>query len=589
MRTLLQKLRDQPFSFKVMLVYVLSMALIILVVTSQQVSRSISVMESESMKSLNMLTDQVSLNYTDNQKNLRQQLYNRLRTFAIPTLMNRESNTSHAALRSALAQTISDSTIYDFVELELLDGSRVFARQDDSYNGYTEQIRLYGDSLLSGDAGRRGYSARWSRNAELGVFYVLDVYDVQPLQYVGKAVFHLKSVGFSLSEIYDSTGMLFLDSEGNYFMDVGMQVSEEDKAAIMAFWKTPKSEMQMDDYFLTKSIRDGWTTIGYTAKDTYYRMRSDAIRVGVTYGCLGLLCSYLIMMLLLSSLTRKLKELKTSMAYVSEGRFDYQIEVRDDDDIAQISKAFNSMTRQIACLLEEVVEKERLKNDAEMQILEYKYRALQTQIRPHFIYNAFETVSAMAKIKGEQEIVDIIRRISKYFRTITVNTTQQFLTIQQEFDALESYTEVYRIIHGQALQVTFSAKPAARNALIPTMLVQPLVENAMEHGLRTPDEISEIVVHAYILDDMLNISVKDNGLGLTDEQEAILNSNDPIPGAEHEGIGLENVRKRLALIYGDRAVLSVHKRQEGGTVSKIVMPMSYTEPPLPGEDQEDWL
>ena len=247
------------------------------------------------------------------------------------------------------------------------------------------------------------------------------------------------------------------------------------------------------------------------------------------------------------------------------------------------------MARQITGLLEEVVEKERLKTDAEMQILEYKYRALQTQIRPHFIYNAFETVSAMAKIKGEQEIVDIIKRISKYFRAITVNTTQQFLTIQQEFDALESYTEVYRIIHGQALQVTFSAKPTARDALIPTMLVQPLVENAMEHGLRTPEEVSEIVVHAYILDDMLNITVKDNGLGLTDEQEAILNSDDPIPGGQSGGIGLENVRKRLALIYGDRAALSVHNRPEGGTVSKIIMPLSYTEPPLPGEDPEDWL
>ena len=589
MKRLLQNLRDQPFSKKVILIYVLSMTLIILVVTSQQIKRSISVMESESMKSLNMLTDQVSLNFTDNQTNLRKQLYNRLRTFEIPDLMSRDSNTSYATLRDALAQTISESTIYDFVELELLDGNRIFAKRDDLSVSTTEQIRLYGDSLLSGDAGRRGYSAQWSREPELGVFYVLDVYDVQPLRYMGKAVFHLNSVGFSLSEIYDSTGMLFLDSEGNYFTDVGMPISQEDKAAIISFWNAPKSQMQTDDYFLARATRGGWTTIGYTAKDTYYQMRNDTIRVGVTFGCLGLLCGYLIMMVLLSSLTRKMKELKTSMDYVSKGRFDYQIEIRDNDDITQISKAFNAMARQITGLLEEVVEKERLKTDAEMQILEYKYRALQTQIRPHFIYNAFETVSAMAKIKGEQEIVDIIKRISKYFRAITVNTTQQFLTIQQEFDALESYTEVYRIIHGQALQVTFSAKPTARDALIPTMLVQPLVENAMEHGLRTPEEISEIVVHAYILDDMLNITVKDNGLGLTDEQEAILNSNDPIPGGESGGIGLENVRKRLALIYGERAALSVHKRPEGGTVSKIIMPLSYTEPPLPGEDPEDWL
>lgn len=284
MKKVLQKLRDQPFSKKVILIYVLSMTLIILVVTSQQINRSISVMESESMKSLNMLTDQVSLNFTDNQTNMRKLLYNRLRTFEIPSLMNRDSNTSHATLRDALAQTISESTIYDFVELELLDGSRIFAKRDDLSVSATEQIHLYGDSLLSGDAGRRGYSARWSREPELGVFYVLDVYDVQPLRYVGKAVFHLKSVGFSLSEIYDSTGMLFLDSEGNYFTDVGMPISQEDKDAIVALWNVPKSQMQMDDYFLARATRGSWTTIGYTAKDTYYQMRNDTIRVGVTFG-----------------------------------------------------------------------------------------------------------------------------------------------------------------------------------------------------------------------------------------------------------------------------------------------------------------
>ncbi len=75
-------------------------------------------------------------------------------------------------------------------------------------------------------------------------------------------------------------------------------------------------------------------------------------------------------------------------------------------------------------------------------------------------------------------------------------------------------------------------------------------------------------------------------MGLTEEQEKVLNSNCPIPSVERGGVGLENVRKRLALIYGEKASLSVHNRPEGGTISKIIMPMSYTEPSLLGEEND---
>ena len=116
------------------------------------------------------------------------------------------------------------------------------------------------------------------------------------------------------------------------------------------------------------------------------------------------------------------------------------------------------MSQRIAELMAELVEKERMRSNAELQVLEYKYRALETQIRPHFIYNALEVISSMAKIKGETEMIDIVQTISRYFRNITQSTTDQFITVQQEFDRLQDYTRIYQFMHGDHLKTVFTAR-----------------------------------------------------------------------------------------------------------------------------------
>ena len=193
----------------------------------------------------------------------------------------------------------------------------------------------------------------------------------------------------------------------------------------------------------------------------------------------------------------------------------------------------------------------------------------------------------MAKIQGNHEIVEIVQRISRYFRSITVNTTRQFLTCQQEFDMLQDYTEVYRFIHGDNLRTTFSAKEAARNALIPTMILQPVVENALQHGIRAQNETSEIIVHAYVTGDKLNITVKDTGYGLSPQMEQKLQS-DRMEATKQGGIGVGNVRQRLKLIYGDDASFTISNREEGGVMVKIIIPLTYIEPDILGSDDLDW-
>ncbi|HCI64767.1 MAG TPA: hypothetical protein DFH97_07180 [Clostridiales bacterium] len=152
---------------------------------------------------------------------------------------------------------------------------------------------------------------------------------------------------------------------------------------------------------------------------------------------------------------------------------------------------------------------------------------------------------------------------------------------------LQDYTEIYRFIHGDRLKTTFSAKEAARNALIPTMILQPVVENALQHGIRSQEEDSEIIVHAYVKEDRLNLTVKDTGYGLSPQMERKLQSGQ-IPSGRQGGIGLGNVRQRLRLIYGEDASLTISNREEGGVVVHITIPLTYIEPDILGSDDLDW-
>ena len=152
---------------------------------------------------------------------------------------------------------------------------------------------------------------------------------------------------------------------------------------------------------------------------------------------------------------------------------------------------------------------------------------------------------------------------------------------------LQDYTEIHRFIHGDKLKTTFSAKEAARNALIPTMILQPVVENALQHGIRGQDEDSEIIVHAYVRGKQLNITVKDTGYGLSPQMEQKLQSGQ-IEANRRGGIGVGNVRQRLQLIYGNDAAFSISNRDEGGVVVRITIPLTYIEPEILGSDDLDW-
>ena len=590
---MVKRFRNLSFSAKLIIVYICSLFFAICANTFNQTHAAANVLEEESSRNLHMLTEQVALNFRENQQSVGYSIYSRMAALEIPSLMGAYSQgdptTLLADVRYALAQMITESSDYDYILLELSNGTRL--------NTAGKSVRTLSDvqsnceTILDEHRTVTYGNSNWYRGTDGGVYILRDVYATSPLRRVGKVVIHMKGAIFSVSDAYENTGFLFFDIHGNYLSGVGMEVPEDVLQAVTEDMAdgvlTEKENWRKLDYYMVSSASGNWITVGVISTAAYRGMVKRIVRNGILFGCTGLLVGVAVLTVLIQGLVSKLKELRKAMAKVAEGDFSQHVSVSGNDGIGLLTETMNHMTSRIQELLDQLVEKERLKNEAEIQMLEYKYRSLETQIRPHFIYNALETINSMAKIRGNDDIVEIVQRISRYFRSITVNTTRQFITCQQEFDMLQDYTEIYRFIHGDKLKTTFSAKEAARNALIPTMILQPVVENALQHGIRGQDEDSEIIVHAYVRENRLNITVKDTGYGLPPQLEQKLQSGQ-IEASKRGGIGVGNVRQRLHLIYGDDASFTISNRDEGGVVVRITIPLTYIEPDILGGDDLDW-
>lgn len=584
------------YSTKILSVFACTLSFALFATTWSHIQTAATVMEEESTQNLEMLTEQVALNFSESQESMSYSIYSRMAALELPVLMDRYnqsrgSSSALADLRYALSQAVSDSSEYDFMMLELEDGIKIDSgrkSRDPATAGIVKNTCL---TLLEEHPEVTFGNSNWYRGSDDGVYILRDVYATSPLRRVGKAVVHMRGTLFSVSEVYEDTGFLFFNQNGEYLSSAGMEIPEKVRESIINDLSDGVLDTQTswgeEEHYSVSRLGGRWLTVGVSSTIVYQRMVYRILKNGIFFGFIGLLLGIAVLAVLIRVLNQKLADFKKNMNSVAEGDFTKHIEVKGEDDISQLADTMNYMTNRIRELLDELVEKERVKKDTEIQMMEYKYRSLETQIRPHFIYNALETINALAKMRGDMEISEIVQRISRYFRGITVNTTRQFITCQQEFDMLRDYTEVYRFIHGDKLKVTFSAKEAARGALVPTMIIQPIVENALQHGVRSQNEASEIIVHAYVTDDRLNITVKDTGYGLSPQMEQKLQTGQ-VEGTKQGGIGVGNVRQRLRLIYGDNASFTIGNRPEGGVVVKVSIPLTYIEPDLLGDDDLDW-
>lgn len=257
------------------------------------------------------------------------------------------------------------------------------------------------------------------------------------------------------------------------------------------------------------------------------------------------------------------KKLTVAMEQVSAGDMDTRAEVVSKDEIGLAAEEFNRMLDRIEELIVRLISEEKMKKDAELEALQY-------QITPHFMYNTLNSIKCYSMIRGEKELAGVIEDFVELLQ-ICISKKGTFLTVAEEMQVLQNYIRLQEFRNGEQFETKFEANEEAEQCLVPRLILQPLVENSILHGLDVKKEKGRLEITAAVKKNVLYLRVTDNGRGMTQEQIRELLTKKAKKTKGLTAVGVPNVRDRLKLYYGEKAELT-YKSSCEGTTAEIYLP-----------------
>lgn len=264
------------------------------------------------------------------------------------------------------------------------------------------------------------------------------------------------------------------------------------------------------------------------------------------------------------SVSKPIEELCRTTELVAKGDFDTRAEGTAGDEISVLTKSFNSMVGQIGVLVENIKEEQHNLRDTELKLL-------QAQINPHFLYNTLDTIIWLAEDKQTEQVVSMVGSLSEFFRT-TLSEGRDVITIKEEEAHIRSYLEIQQFRYRDILEYEIAIPETVYHNTIMKLTIQPLVENALYHGIKNKRGKGMIRVTARKTEDVITIDVIDNGIGMKAEELDSICSK--LTGQQHKegGFGLANVHERIQLNYGERFGLSFTSEYGAGTTATVTIP-----------------
>ncbi len=270
-----------------------------------------------------------------------------------------------------------------------------------------------------------------------------------------------------------------------------------------------------------------------------------------------------LMVLITKAMYQPLRRLTETMSLVSGGELERRVEVTTKDEIGILSAEFNDMLGHIESLIGQLVQEEMLKKDAELEALQY-------QITPHFMYNTLNSVKYAALLKGEAEIGGLLEDFIELLQA-SINKKGKFVTVAEEIHFVKNYMNLQRMRYEEEIETDYQIQQEALPCFLPRLMLQPLVENAILHGLDLRAGRNRIVIGGNVDKGQLQLWVQDNGRGMTKEQMEELLQQKQKKARGLSGIGVANVKERLRLYYGSAGRV-VCESSEAGTKICLCLP-----------------
>ncbi len=319
-------------------------------------------------------------------------------------------------------------------------------------------------------------------------------------------------------------------------------------------------------YTISRSEKTGWTVVGCTNVAELLKDSKKARSIYVLVAAILVVVALVLSNFIARNITRPLQQLRDSMARVQEGDFGAaEVEVTSRNEVGSLTRSFNVMTSRIQELMKQNIYEQQQKRKSEL-------KALQSQINPHFLYNTLDSIIWMAEGKKNEEVVVMTASLARLLRQSISNEEEQ-VPIGQEVEYARSYLTIQKMRYKDKLEFQIQVDAQIMGVPIIKLVLQPLIENAIYHGLKYKEGKGLLIVRGYREGENAVLQIRDNGAGMDEQTLSHIFEKHKV-NYRSNGVGVYNVQKRLQLYYGMDYGITYSSKQGEGTTASIVIPMN---------------
>lgn len=323
----------------------------------------------------------------------------------------------------------------------------------------------------------------------------------------------------------------------------------------------------------TTSQTTGWTIVGVVPLQEIVEEATDIRRLIIVSVLLSIIFTITLHFFITARLTRPVRLLQSKMRLAASGYLEVKVKPSGQDEIADLGISFNSMLENIKGLLDNSIKEQE-------QIQKANLRALQAQINPHFLYNTLDSIIWMAEAGKNERVIQLVQALSRFFR-ISLNKGRDWITLKDELEHVRSYLIIQQMRYRDILEYEINVPESLHGFSILKMSLQPIVENALYHGIKNKRGKGFIRIFAEAKDeDLLHLIIEDNGIGMSEpklnqlRKQLYAQLTPEETGTEVSGgFGLHNVHQRIRLYYGKAYGVEVNSIDGQGTQVTIHIPM----------------
>lgn len=354
-------------------------------------------------------------------------------------------------------------------------------------------------------------------------------------------------------------------------LHMGVDLRSQKKGLIEANVYDEPSNIIVDEMTPSSSM-NGFQIVSIFSKESIVTNAKQISLIGMLFIILVLFVAMALVYVISLLTTNRLLRLSRQLNRLALGDLKVVSQVDGNDEIGQLSRQFNHMVSSINGLMEQVVETSEQNNRLAIAQKEIKLKMMASQINPHFLFNALESIRMKAHIKGEAEIANIVRLLGKLIRK-NLEIGSGKTTIKAEMEIVRSYLQIQKFRYEDRLDFELTIQEGIEKEKIPPLIIQPLVENAIVHGLENQEDGVRVEVSLYEDNDLVHFTVRDNGAGIRPERlKEVVTSITGSDEQEKSRIGLRNVHQRLTLSYGEKHGLIISSESGKGTKVYFTVP-----------------